>query len=256
MIFQNFKSGMQPSDLRFRLPFKYSLMKKSILPLILVLCSLLLCLATIAIAQTSLPLQGVSSVVVKGTITVNIEKGAGELQLFGDAESLKTIDISIEDGVLQLSGTKGKFGLSTSSVEKVVIKLPALESLKLSGAAEVTATGFDNESLFINVAGAGSCDLNINVPVVKLDVSGAAGIEMEGSAETVVITLSGAAAFEAENYLVKNMTLILSGAAAAEVNVSEMLDVNISGVGAVEYKGNPKVLRKRISGAGVVEQID
>jgi hypothetical protein len=92
--------------------------------------------------------------------------------------------------------------------------------------------------------------------VVKLDVSGAAGIEMEGSAETVVITLSGAAAFEAENYLVKNMTLILSGAAAAEVNVSEMLDVTISGVGTVEYKGDPKVLRKRISGAGVVEQID
>lgn len=247
---------MQPRVLRFRLPFKFRLMKKPILPLILVLCSLLLCLATIAIAQTSLPLQGVNGVVVKGNMIVNIEKGAGELQLFGDAESLKTIDISIEDGVLQLSGTKGKFGMSTSSIEKVVIKLPSLESLKLSSAAEVIATGFDNESLFVNVSGAGSCVLNLNVPVVKLDVSGAAGIEMEGSAETVVITLSGAAAFEAENYLVKNMTLILSGAAAAEVNVSEMLDVNISGVGTVEYKGDPKVLRKRISGAGVVEQID
>jgi hypothetical protein len=231
-------------------------MKKPILPLILVLCSLLLCLATMAIAQTSLPLQGVNGVVVKGAITVQIEKGAGELQLFGDAESLKTIDISIEDGVLQLSGTKGKFGMNTSSVEKVVIKLPALESLKLSGAAEVSANGFNNETLFVNVSGAGSCALNINVAVVKLDVSGAAEIEMEGAAETVVINLSGAASFEAENYLVKNMTLILAGAAAAEVNVSDMLDVNISGVGSVEYKGEPKVLRKRISGAGVVEQID
>lgn len=231
-------------------------MKKPILPLILVLCSLLLCLATIAIAQTSLPLNGVNSVVVKGAMTVQLEKGTGELQIFGDAESLKTIDISIEDGVLQLSGAKAKFGMSTTSVEKVVIKLPSLESLKLSGAAEVTAEGFDNESLFVNVAGAGSCELNINVQVVKLDVSGAADIEMEGSAETVVITLSGAAGFDAEDYLVKNMTLILSGAASAEVNVSEMLDVNISGVGSVEYKGEPKVLRKRISGAGVVEQID
>ncbi|MDP2188935.1 MAG: DUF2807 domain-containing protein [Sphingobacteriaceae bacterium] len=231
-------------------------MKKPILPIILVICSLLLCLATIAIAQTSLPLQGVNSVVVKGAITVQIEKGAGELQLFGDAQSLKTLDITIEDGVLQLSGAKGKFGMSTSSVEKVIIKLPSLESLKLSGAAEVSAKGFDNETLFVNVSGAGSCALNIHVKVVKLDVSGAAGIEMEGSAETVVINLSGAAGFEAENYLVKNMTLILAGAAAAEVNVSEMLDVNISGVGSVEYKGEPKVLRKRISGAGVVEQID
>lgn len=231
-------------------------MKKPILPLILVLCSLLLCLATIAIAQTSLPISGVNSVVIKGAMTVQLEKGTGELQIFGDAESLKTIDISIEDGVLQLSGAKAKFGMSTTSVEKVVIKLPALESLKLSGAAEVTAEGFDNESLFVNVSGAGSCELNINVPVVKLDVSGAAGIKMEGSAETVVINLSGAAGFEAEEYLVKNMTLILAGAAAAEVNVSEMLDVNISGVGSVEYKGEPKVLRKRISGAGVVEQID
>jgi len=231
-------------------------MKKPILPILIVLSGLLICLASAAFAQTSLPLSGISNVVVRGAITVSIEKGAGQLQIFGNPESLKTIDISIEDGILQISGVKGKFGMSTSKIEKIAIKLPSLESLKLSGTAEVSANGFDNESLFVNVTGAGSCALNITVPAVKLDVSGAADIEMEGSAETVVINLSGAAAFEAENYLVKNMTLILAGAAVAEVNVSEMLDVNISGFGSVEYKGDPKVLRKRISGAGVVEQID
>lgn len=211
-------------------------------------------MATVALGQTSLPLTNVNGVVVKGTLTVQIEKGAGELLIYGEKEAVAKLDISIEDGILQLHSGKGKFGLS--SVDKVVIKLPELETLKLSGAAEVNASGFTNEELFVYVAGAGSCDLNIDVPIVKLDVSGAAEIEMQGTAQTVVINLSGAASFDAEDYLVRDMTLVLAGAAAAEVNVSGQLDVNISGVGSVEYKGEPKVLRKRISGAGVVEQID
>jgi hypothetical protein len=47
----------------------------------------------------------------------------------------------------------------------------------------------------------------------------------------------------------------MSGAGSAEVNVSKQLDVNISGVGVVSYKGEPEVLRKRISGAGKIEQM-
>lgn len=230
-------------------------MKKPFLPILLVLVGLLFCLAHNALAQTTvLPIDGITSIHLRGGMEVELKKGPAEMRLEGGEEALKNVELTIEDGTLEISGAKKKFGVPVVS-DKITISLPNLESLKISGAAEVTGGGFDNETLFLAINGVGSADLELNVKILKLDVSGTGSLELEGKAETVVINLSGAASIEAENYTVENMTLVMSGAGSAEVNVSKQLDVNISGVGVVSYKGEPEVLRKRISGAGKIEQM-
>lgn len=230
-------------------------MKKPFLPILLVLVGLLFCLAHNALAQTTvLPIDGITSIHLRGGMEVELKKGPAEMRIEGGEEALKNVELTIEDGTLEISGAKKKFGVPVVG-DKITISLPNLESLKISGAAEVTGGGFDNETLFLAINGVGSAELELNVKILKLDVSGTGNLELEGKAETVVINLSGAASIEAENYTVENMTLVMSGAGSAEVNVSKQLDVNISGVGVVSYKGEPEVLRKRISGAGKIEQM-
>lgn len=230
-------------------------MKKPIIPIFIVLCGLLFCLAITTAAQTTvLPLSGINGLHLRGGMEIEIKKGPAEMRIEGGEESLKNMELSIENGVLEISAAKKKFGVPVVD-DKIIISLPELEQLKISGAAEVTGGGFENETLFISINGVGSAELELNVKILKLDVSGTGSVELSGKAETTVINLSGAASIEAENYTVENMTLVMSGAGSAEVNVSKQLDVNISGVGAVSYKGEPEVLRKRISGAGKIEQM-
>ncbi len=230
-------------------------MKKPFVPILLVLVGLLICLAHGALAQTTiLPLEGITGIHLRGGMEVELKKGPAEMRLEGGENTLKNLELTIDEGILEISGAKKTFGVPVVG-DKIIISLPSLETLKISGAAEVTGGGFDNETLFLAINGVGSAELDLNVKILKLDVSGTGGIELSGKAETVVINLSGAASIKAEEYYVENMTLVMSGAGSAEVNVSKQLDVNISGVGVVSYKGDPEVVRKRISGAGKIEQL-
>ena len=47
-----------------------------------------------------------------------------------------------------------------------------------------------------------------------------------------------------------------TGAADAEIAVSETLKVAITGAGKVSYSGNPKTIEKHISGAGSIRHRD
>ena len=52
----------------------------------------------------------------------------------------------------------------------------------------------------------------------------------------------------------KKVRVDLSGASHATVYSSEELWADISGVGVVNYSGNPRIIKKRISGLGSIKQ--
>lgn len=229
------------------------MMKKPILPFLLLLSFMLLCIVGISRAQNKLPLEGITGVSIKGPYDIVIKKGAAELKLDGDEEGFRNIEISIEDGILEIGSARRKFGIGLGSVNGIQISLPELHYLKLAGAGSAQVSGFDNEQLFISMQGAASGSFELDVKVVKIDVSGAGSLELTGSAETVVANVSGAASFDAPDYQVKDMMLNLSGAANSEVNVTQKFQVTINGLGNVVYRGKPYVVIKRINGAGKIE---
>lgn len=232
-------------------------MKKPNLPLILAICSILLSIATVALAQTSnsLPLPGITEVQVGSGLEVHIKKGEPALILTGDASDFSDFQISIEGSTLILEG-KIQVSLPKGAGRSIVVSIPELHSLSTNTAASISVADFDNETLFLTLEGVSKCALDIKVSTLKIDVAGTSSIELVGEAQTVVANLTGAAKLDAADYVVQNFTLLLSGAAMAQVDAREQLDINISGVGAVQYRGEPTVLRKRISGAGKITQIE
>lgn len=232
-------------------------MKKQNLPLILVICSILLSIATVALAQNTktLPLPGITEVEIGSGLEVYIEKGPASLTLTGGDSDFADFEMTIEGNTLNIEG-KIQASLPKAASRSIVISLPELHSLSNYTAASIYVSGFDNETLFLTLEGVSKCELDIKVSTVKIDVAGTSSIYLQGEAQTVVANLSGAAALNAADYAVQHFTLLLSGAAFAKVDAREQLDINISGVGAVQYRGEPTVLRKRISGAGKITQFD
>ncbi|MBM3706115.1 MAG: DUF2807 domain-containing protein, partial [Actinobacteria bacterium] len=87
-------------------------------------------------------------------------------------------------------------------------------------------------------------------------ISGAGKVDLEGQVNTQEINISGLGVYNAEELASVDCLINISGAGKAVVNVTQTLDVRLSGLGNVEYTGNPAVT-ENISGAGgTVKSLD
>ncbi len=120
---------------------------------------------------------------------------------------------------------------------KVVISSPTRAGAKLSGAVKLTAT---------QIAG----------PKFAFQSTGAARVTLDGSVDELLADMTGASELKANALQTKTVEISTTGAADAELAVSEILKVAITGAGKVSYSGNPKTVEKHISGAGSIRHKD
>jgi hypothetical protein len=115
----------------------------------------------------------------------------------------------------------------------LLIELPAVESLSLSGAHTV------------------------NIPSLlgahfQLTASGASQITLGGKVTELSAHLTGAVSLNAHNLEAQRVEVGAHGSSQAKVNVRERLGVDASGVSHVDYQGRPKQVVPKLSGLASV----
>ena len=116
---------------------------------------------------------------------------------------------------------------------------------------EVTTPGISE----VSVSGVASIDIRkVESEKLSLEISGAASVAAEGTVHDADFAISGAGKLSTEDLHAANLRVTVSGAAKADVYASESLDVDVAGAGTVRYAGNPKNVKKNISGVGFVSQ--
>jgi hypothetical protein len=172
-----------------------------------------------------------TSVSLSGAYEVEIaSQQERSLELEGDDNLLPLITTEVKNNVLHVGG---KQGFSTSKPIRVKITMPDIAELSSSGASSITLTDVKNEKL-------------------EIDTSGASNINASGETKTLAIDMSGASNVNTQGLRAANVSIDSSGASNAKVFVTEELTANLSGVGNVSYKGDPKIVNKEISGFGSV----
>ena len=153
-------------------------------------------------------------------------------ELEGDDNILPLIQVDVRDGVLHIRTEQ-----NYSSSEAVVVRLsvPNLESVKATGAGKFRIYDLKNDSF-------------------EVRSTGAATVTVSGKTENVEIHNTGAGIVDAHSLHAEKANVSSTGAARVEVYASEQLDVTVSGVGAVRYSGDPKVVNKNVNGAGTVSK--
>lgn len=116
----------------------------------------------------------------------------------------------------------------------VDIRVPNLDTLKLSGAGTAKAEHIAGKLFELWLAGAGTVDLAGDVTDAQLHMSGAGVVR-------------------AEPLHAKNVELNLSGVGEAEIFASDHVDIRLSGAGRVTVGGTPKQIDKHVSGVGTVD---
>lgn len=106
----------------------------------------------------------------------------------------------------------------------------------------------------IEVSGAGKVSASqIHTAAIGVSISGAGSAVLSGEVENENVTISGAGNCDASQLAAKSAEIAVTGAGNTVVQVSDSLDARISGMGNVEYIGNPKV-SQTVSGLGRVRK--
>jgi hypothetical protein len=107
----------------------------------------------------------------------------------------------------------------------------------------------------IEVSGANNVDVEgINENEFKVDLSGAGNIHLKGEVEKFRAELSGAGNINARNLKANEVRISVSGAASADVYATKYLDASVSGVGSIDYYGNPEKTKTNVSGVGSISR--
>jgi len=145
-----------------------------------------------------------------------------------------------------------------SSVEaEYRITMKKIEGLAVSGTGEIISIGTINtEHLRLDVSGSGKMTLALYVRDLTIDISGVGKMTLGGKADNADVSISGSGKVEGYDLQVMNCKADISGVGKCNIDVSESLTTDISGMGSVNYKTKPTHVSSDVSGVGNINCCD
>jgi Putative auto-transporter adhesin, head GIN domain len=180
------------------------------------------------------PVADFSEIQADGGFRIEWRNGPPSLTITTDQNLLQYITNENEDHRLRLH-SRGNIWSRHGII--VAISSPTRAGAKLTGAARLTANQLSEHSFAI-------------------ESTGAARVQLDGNVDELITDMTGASRLDADQLRVKIATISSTGASKADVNVSESLNVSITGAGKVVYSGNPPTVEKHVSGAGSIRHKD
>jgi len=169
----------------------------------------------------------------------------------GPMNSVNEMEVFVSDGVLHID-----YAIHRNNRPKVdvLISLPTLSSVNLSGAATGTVEGFGDSPIVMraNLSGASYLKLTGTGETTNVEISGASTLEVSGATENLYGNISGAGKLKAYDLLATGADLSLTGGSSAFVRVVDALYVIASGGSKLYYKGNPSTKHFELSGGAEV----
>lgn len=156
------------------------------------------------------------------------EKSSFRIQ--GDENIIDQIASDVSNSTLKVFPKK-----SLCPKEKLTLTISTkdLSALSASGSMMVEIQAISNDQL-------------------NLSVDGSAGIKAAGRSDNLYASISGSGNIETAKLVSQNAKISISGVGDATVQTSELLDVEIQGVGNVYYLEKPNEVRQNITGIGSV----
>jgi hypothetical protein len=178
------------------------------------------------------PISPFTSISTEGAFTIEVtcQKDVS-LEVEGDDNILDAVTAEVSNNVLQLKNSKD---YSVTEPVKFKISVPNIDGLSVSGAGKIDIKGIKNDKF-------------------EIDASGAPAISVEGTTKVIDIDTTGAGKIDTHNLHASRAVVDSRGVSKVDLDVTDQLDVKISGPSSVTYKGDP-VVNKDIRGPGKVER--
>lgn len=168
-----------------------------------------------------------------GAFSIHIKVGsATSVNISAEENLLSYIRTSVKGNTFRIDTRKN---ISPRKEIKIEITTPTLTDLDISGANNVEVE-------------------NISGVEFNVELSGAGNVDLQGEIERLRIELSGAGNINSKDLKADEVRISVSGAASADVFAKKYLDASVSGVGSIDYYGNPEKTKTDVSGVGSIQR--
>lgn len=141
---------------------------------------------------------------------------------------------------------------------EVVVQLPELEGLQLSGAAIAdTDEIWISERVNLELSGTARLggDGGFMTKEGRLNMSGSSFCQLKGQIESLRLEASGKSDIRLQDLLIRDLSAQISGATSASVTVLDTLTCQLSGASVMKYDGQPEIEKMNLSGASRLTRI-
>ncbi|MCF2503686.1 PspC domain-containing protein [Dyadobacter sp. CY107] len=183
------------------------------------------------------PVGSFTKIDIGGAYSILVRQGA-EFNVSADSETEEAVDdlkVTVENGTLRVKSSSFTiFDQNNWKRIGLVITMPTVEGLSLSGANKTRVVGFTGlEKLDVDIAGASKMEINLEVKELNLDIAGASRAFLKGSANSATLDAHGACKLTATEMSIQNANVEASGASKIELGRIPNLSKNANGASKI-----------------------
>ncbi len=218
--------------------------------------------------------RGFSSVKASHALRVVIKNARSHTCRVTLDSNLRDDFIAEVDGRVLTLGFKPGSAMKRSPKCEVVITMPIIESLDVSGASTVRiADAFKGDELKVELSGASRLEGEFAYGIAGLEAAGASTIDIEGSfdsiaarlegastlkisgkAESISAELEGASKLAAKDFTTLEAEIVAEGASRVRLGaVKEKISIEATGASRVSYSGAPEVVKEISKGSSSIK---
>lgn len=182
-----------------------------------------------AVVSEKREVQDFDQINLKGSMDVRVTR-ADEFRCIVKADDniIPLILTEVRGPSLHIS-VKGSY--STSQKIAVILELPKLSEIVLSGSGDVNAVDVILDDALLKIAGSG-------------DITAA------GVAKNIVAEINGSGSLNLASLKVDHVDVAVNGSGDAAVWVTESLNAKVNGSGDIIYSGDPEKIDRAVNGSG------
>jgi hypothetical protein len=195
-----------------------------------------------------------NKIYLKGPYEVHLrQSGKCALTIIAKEEYFDRLEVDSDGDELQIE-LDGKNYKTNRSIE-VYIQFKDLEKLEIVGAVDLVCENqIKTSNLKLEFEGAGNVELNVSANKVISEISGVGNFEIEGEAEYHKVEFSGIGNYESHHLRSKYTIVESNGIGSVKVYASDKFRGEASGIGSIDYYGDPDDVSIDASGLGSVNR--
>jgi hypothetical protein len=191
---------------------------------------------------TEVALTGIGNLTIRHT-------GSESLTIEAEDNIIPELTTEVENGRLTL-GVEPNTDLRPTEPINYELTVKDLNALQTLGAGEIDASSINTDNLEIASSGSGEISVaNVEANNLKVTSAGSGEVKTAGRVDSQAVDISGSGRYQAEDLESQEAKVDVEGAGEATVNVTDKLDVSITGSGSVEYVGDPTISQE-VRGSG------
>jgi hypothetical protein len=199
-------------------------------------------------------LEGVSRLKINGVFSLVLSQSdAPSLRIEGDKDMADKLQVQQDGDFLELSMEEGETGFLQNKSLTVHLAVNDLREFTFEGVGNIkTEEALRVDTIQIRGKGVGNVKLDIEAESIDAEFNLLGNMELTGRASDVLLVNEGIGNVDASGLITQVMDLRSSGIGRVSVHCEQELSIEVNGIGAVEYSGNPTVVNEKVDGIGKV----